>query len=81
MIKYNKKKGIIYVNDCKNAESLYKLLKKQDKLNVYIYVSKNIQVENDSPVLPNRKQVACGFIMLTYSYPKEEKNVKRCSAG
>ena len=26
MIKYNKKKGIIYVNDCKNAENLYKLL-------------------------------------------------------
>jgi len=48
MIKYNKKKGIIYVNDCKNAESLYKLLKKQDKLNVYIYISKKIEVENDS---------------------------------
>ena len=48
MIKYEKKKGIIYVNDCKNAENLYKLLQKQDKLNVYIYVSKNIEVENDS---------------------------------
>ena len=48
MIKYNKKKGIIYVNDCKNAESLYKLLQKQNKLNVYIYVSKNIEVENES---------------------------------
>ena len=48
MIKYNKKKGIIYVNDCKNAENLYKLLQKQDKLNVYIYVSKEIEVENDS---------------------------------
>jgi superfamily II DNA or RNA helicase len=48
MIKYNKKKGIIYVNDCKNAGNLYKLLQKQDKLNVYIYVSKEIEVENDS---------------------------------
>ena len=48
MIKYKKKKGIIYVNDCKNAENLYKLLQKQYKLNVYIYVSKNIEVENDS---------------------------------
>jgi superfamily II DNA or RNA helicase len=48
MIKYNKKKGIIYVNDCKNAENLYKLLQKQNKLNVYIYVSKEIEVENDS---------------------------------
>jgi superfamily II DNA or RNA helicase len=41
-----KKKGIIYVNDCKNAENLYKLLQKQDKLNVYIYISKEIEVEN-----------------------------------
>ena len=48
MIKYKKKKGIIYANDCKNAENLYKLLQKQDKLNVYIYVSKNIVVENES---------------------------------
>jgi superfamily II DNA or RNA helicase len=47
MIKYNKKKGIVYVNDCKNAENLYKLLQKQDKLNVYIYISKNIEVENE----------------------------------
>ncbi len=47
MTKYNKKKGIVYVNDCKNAENLYNLLQKQDKLNVYIYISKNIEVEND----------------------------------
>lgn len=26
MIKYNKRKGIIYVNNCANAEALYKLL-------------------------------------------------------
>ena len=50
MIKYKKKKGIIYVNDCKNAENLYKLLQKQDKINVYIYISKNIEVENDTDV-------------------------------
>jgi superfamily II DNA or RNA helicase len=48
MTKYKKKKGIIFLNNCKNAENLYKLLQKQDKLNVYIYVSKNIEVENDS---------------------------------
>ena len=46
MTKHNKKKGIIYVNDCKNAENLYKLLQKQDKLNVYIYISKEIEVEH-----------------------------------
>lgn len=48
MIKYKKKKGIIYVNTCKNAENLYKLMQEQDKLNVYIYISGNIEVENDS---------------------------------
>ena len=48
MIKYNKKKGIIYVNDCKNAENLYKLLQNQDKINVYIYISKIIEVENEN---------------------------------
>ncbi len=48
MVKYKKKKGIIYVNDCKNAENLYNLLKEQNKINVYIYVSKNIEVENDT---------------------------------
>jgi superfamily II DNA or RNA helicase len=52
MIKFNKKKGIIYVNDCKNAENLYKLLKNQNKINVYIFVSKNIDVysENDKDI-------------------------------
>jgi superfamily II DNA or RNA helicase len=47
MTKYNKKKGIIYVNNCSNAKNLYKLLQKQYKINVYIYVSKNIDVEDD----------------------------------
>lgn len=48
MTKYNKQKGIIYVNDCNNAENLYKLLKKQNNINVYIYISKNIKVETES---------------------------------
>ena len=48
MTKYKKKKGIIYVNNCKNAENLYKLIKQQKKINVYIYISKNIEVENDN---------------------------------
>lgn len=47
-VKYKKKKGIIYVNDCKNAENLYKLLQKQEILNVYIYISKNIEVIDDT---------------------------------
>ena len=48
MVRHNKKKGIIFVNDCKNAENLYSLLKKQDKINVYIYVSKDVSVETAS---------------------------------
>ncbi len=48
MCKYNKKKGIIYVNDCTNAQSLYTLLQTQNELNVYIFISKNIDVENES---------------------------------
>ena len=42
MISYKKKKGIIYVNDCKNAQNLYNLMKKQNDVNVYIYISKNV---------------------------------------
>ena len=77
MIKYNKKKGIIYVNDCMNAENLYKLLQKQDKLNVYIYISKNIEVENDSDtdikIFENdMKQcviICVGMISYGYDHP------------
>lgn len=52
MINYNKKKGIIYLNNCNNAENLYKLLNDQNKINVYIYISKNIKVkdENDTNI-------------------------------
>ena len=77
MTKYNKKKGIIYVNDCKNAENLYKLLQKQDKLNVYIYVSKNIEVENDTDTdiktFENDKEqciiICVGMISYGYDCP------------
>jgi len=48
MTKYNKKKGIIYVNNSDNAKNLYNLLKTQNIINVYIFISKNIEVENDS---------------------------------
>lgn len=48
MIKFNKKKGIIYVNNTTNAENLYNLIKGEDKINTYIYVSKNIDTENET---------------------------------
>jgi superfamily II DNA or RNA helicase len=47
MIQYNKRKGIIYVNNTSNAENLYKLMKKQDKISTYIYVSKDIETIDD----------------------------------
>ena len=38
MTKYNKRKGIIYVNNCDNANKLYELIK--EDINTYIYTSK-----------------------------------------
>jgi superfamily II DNA or RNA helicase len=77
MIKYRKKKGIIYVNDCKNAEKLYKLLQKQDILNIYIYISRNIEVENnddtDIKIFENDKKqsiiICVGKISYGYDNP------------
>ncbi len=42
MNKYNKKKGIVYVNTQENAKSLYNLMKTQDKINPYIFISKSV---------------------------------------
>lgn len=52
--KYNKVKGIVYVNDTTNAEKLYKLMKKQSDINIYIYVSRNIEVESDDDTSINK---------------------------
>ena len=50
MTKYNKLKGIVYVNDTTNAEKLYNLMKKQTLINTYIYVSKNIEVDSEDDI-------------------------------
>lgn len=50
MTKYNKLKGIVYVNDTTNAEKLYNLMKKQNTINTYLYVSKNIEVESEDDI-------------------------------
>lgn len=47
MIKFDKKKGIIYVNTCANAENLYRLLKLNKMIYTYIYVSKTIDDLDD----------------------------------
>ena len=54
MNKYNKIKGIVYVNDTTNAETLYKLMKKQTDINIYIYVSRNIDVESEDDISINK---------------------------
>lgn len=43
--KYEKKKGIIYVNSRVNAQNLYGLMKTQTKISTYIYVSGEVEVE------------------------------------
>jgi len=48
MIKYQKKKGIIYVNCIQNAENLYNLMKTQNEINTYIYVSGDVLLENET---------------------------------
>jgi superfamily II DNA or RNA helicase len=47
MINFNKRKGIVYLNTQNNAKTLYKLLKKQDQINTYIYISDNIDNDFD----------------------------------
>ena len=77
MTKYNKRKGIIYVNDCTNAENLYNLLKNQDKLNVYIYVSKNINAideKNKNIKIFEDDDKPCVIIcvgMISYGYDND----------
>jgi hypothetical protein len=39
MKEYNKSKGIIYLNTCDNAIYLYRHMKKQNDIKVYIYIS------------------------------------------
>jgi superfamily II DNA or RNA helicase len=54
MLKYNKIKGIIYVNNCANAENLFKILIGYNKINTYIYISKKIDwIDNKLTLLEN----------------------------
>ena len=41
MTKHNKKKGIVYVNNCENAKILQKLMETQKVIKSYIYISKD----------------------------------------
>ena len=48
MKKFNKKKGIIYVNSKANAQSLYDLMKTQNNISTYIFVSGHVDIGSDS---------------------------------
>ena len=60
MIDYNKKKGIVYVNNCANANNLYTLIKEQSMglsiIEPYIYVSKDILKESSENKLIKSKK-------------------------
>jgi hypothetical protein len=73
MTKYNKKKGIIYVNNSNNAEKLYKILKTQNIINVYIYISKNINIDENNKnikIFENdiNKSVIISIAKISYGY-------------
>jgi superfamily II DNA or RNA helicase len=78
MIKYNKRKGIIYVNNCDNAENLHKLMKTQNEIKSYIYVSKTIKnIDNEDEVNiikfenDNNKCIIIAVAKISYGYDND----------
>ena len=78
MTEYNKKKGIIYVNTQINAENLYKLMKKQNEIDIYIYISNdsNIQDKKDTNIHSFENNNKHKKKMLLFSNKKETKMSK-----
>jgi superfamily II DNA or RNA helicase len=77
MTKYNKKKGIIYVNSKINAQNLYNLMKTQCIIDTYIYVSGEINVINDDDTKLNefeKNEKSCIIIVvgkISYGYDND----------
>ena len=78
IIKYNKKKGIIYTNECKNAENLHNLMKTQNKIKSYIYISKeniDIDITNEKTITDFENNInpciiiCVGMISFGYDNP------------
>lgn len=75
--KFNKKKGIIYVNCIDNAQNLYNLMKTQNYINTYIYVSGKIKlislcdssIENFESDIKPSIIIAVGKISYDYDNP------------
>lgn len=74
MEKYNKRKGIIYVNSIDNAQKLYDLMKTQSKINTYIFVSGIVKVNNDDDLsiekfeADNKASVIIAVGKISYGY-------------
>lgn len=74
MKKYNKKKGIIYVNCINNAQNLYNLMKTQTKINTYIFVSGIVKVINTDDLSiekfesDNRPSIIIAVGKISYGY-------------
>lgn len=74
MEKYNKKKGIIYVNSIDNAQKLYDLMKTQTKINTYIFVSGIVKVNNTDNLsiekfeADNKSSVIIAVGKISYGY-------------
>ena len=76
IILYNKRKGIVYVNDCKNAENLYNIMKKNNIIKPYLYISKDIddidseKEKEDFETTPD-KAVIIAVGKIGYGYDNE----------
>ena len=76
MIDYSKRKGIIYVNNCMNAENLYKLISMQSIIKPYLYISKDIDNIHSEIELYNFEQSTAISVIIavgkiSYGYDNE----------
>lgn len=76
MIQFNKRKGIVYVNTCKNAENLHKLMKTQTQIISYIYVSKELDYEDEIDIKHfennNNPCVIIAVGKISYGYDNDQ---------
>jgi len=77
MIRYDKRKGIIYVNDCKNATNLYNIMKNNDIIKPYLYISKEVddidsEEEKDNFESTDDKAVIIAVGKIGYGYDNDD---------
>jgi len=77
MIRYEKRKGIIYVNDCKNATNLYNIMKNDNIIKPYLYISKEVddidsEEEKDNFEITGDKAVIIAVGKIGYGYDNDD---------